>query len=103
MSFEIRIRPYSVADAEEVWRAATESGAELLPWMSWFHVAYHIRETSSWLEMQVNAFRIGTAYEFAIESLDGHFLGGCGLNQIDSMNRRANLGYWVRTSAARQG
>jgi len=103
MSLEIRIRPYSVADAEEVWRAATESGPELLPWMSWFHAAYHIRETRSWLEMQVNAFRIGTAHEFAIESLDGRYLGGCGLNQIDPMNRRANLGYWVRTSATRQG
>jgi ribosomal-protein-serine acetyltransferase len=100
---DLRIRPYAVADAEEVWRAAMESRAELLPWMSWFHAGYHIRETRSWLEMQVIAFRLGTAYEFAIESLDGWYLGGCGLNQIDALNRRANLGYWVRTSATRQG
>ena len=103
MAADIRIRPYAVADAEEVWQAAMESHAELLPWMSWFHAGYHIRETRSWLEMQVVAFRMGTAYEFAIESTDGRYLGGCGLNQIDPMNRRANLGYWVRTSATRQG
>ena len=30
-------------------------------------------------------------------------MGGCGLNQIDGENRRANLGYWVRTSATGQG
>jgi RimJ/RimL family protein N-acetyltransferase len=103
MTADFGIRPYAVDDAEQVWRAATESSAELLPWMSWYHFGYHIRETRAWLEMQVNAFRIGTAYEFAIESREGRYLGGCGLNQIDPMNRRANLGYWVRTSATRQG
>jgi RimJ/RimL family protein N-acetyltransferase len=103
MAFALRIRPYTLDDAEEVWRAAIESSVELLPWMPWFHPGYHLRETRSWLEMQISAFRIGTAYEFAIESIEGRYLGGCGLNQIDPMNRRANLGYWVRTSATRQG
>lgn len=103
MTADIRIRPYVVADAEEVWKAAQESSAELLPWMPWYHLGYHVRETRSWLEMQANAFRIGTEYAFAIESHDGRYLGGCGLSRIDAVNRRANLGYWVRTSATRRG
>ena len=103
MSPDIRIRPYSTDDAEEVWQAATESSAELLPWMSWYHVGYHIRETRSWLEMQVTAFRLGNAYEFAIVSREGRYLGGCGLSRIDPLNRLANLGYWVRSSQVRRG
>ena len=103
MTSGVRIRPYTVADAQAVWDAAIESSAELLPWMAWFHAGYHLRETRSWLEMQVAAFRIGTAYEFAIESDDGRYLGGCGINQIDPLNRRANLGYWVRTSEVGRG
>ena len=99
----IRIRPYSVADAQVVWEAAMESSAALLPWMAWFHTGYHLRETRSWLEMQVAAFRLGTSYEFAIVSDDARYLGGCGINQIDPLNRRANLGYWVRTSEAGRG
>jgi ribosomal-protein-serine acetyltransferase len=99
----VRIRPYTVADAQAVWDAAVESSAELLPWMAWFHTGYHLRESRSWLEMQVAAFRMGTSYEFAIESDDGRYLGGCGINQIDPLNRRANLGYWVRTSESRRG
>jgi ribosomal-protein-serine acetyltransferase len=51
----------------------------------------------------VRAFEQRTAFEFAIVSGDDRYLGGCGLNQIDAVNRRANLGYWVRTSAIRQG
>ncbi|MBI4220354.1 MAG: GNAT family N-acetyltransferase, partial [Chloroflexi bacterium] len=33
----------------------------------------------------------------------GQFLGGCGLNGLDPTNRRANLFYWVRSSATGRG
>jgi RimJ/RimL family protein N-acetyltransferase len=35
---------------------------------------------------------------FATSRPCDRYLGGCGLDQIDAMNRRANLGYGVRTS-----
>src|SRR3989442_14279696 len=43
------------------------------------------------------------AYEFAILGEGGRFLGGCGINQISTANRFANLGYWGRTSAMGRG
>lgn len=30
-------------------------------------------------------------------------MGGCGLNRVDNVNKRANLGYWVRTGRTSQG
>jgi RimJ/RimL family protein N-acetyltransferase len=98
-----RIRPYRVDDAPAVWEAVRESMAELQRWMPWCHPGYSIDDSRSWLETQVPAFEQGTAFEFAIVSADQQYLGGCGLNQIDTINQRANLGYWVRTSAARRG
>lgn len=98
-----RIRPYTQDDAPALWEAARESLAELGPWMPWCHAEYSIEESRSWLEMQVTAFREGSAYEFAIVSSDGGYLGACGLNQVDKVNRRANLGYWVRTTASHRG
>jgi RimJ/RimL family protein N-acetyltransferase len=71
--------------------------------MPWCHPEYSIMESRSWLDVQVPAFEAGTAFEFAIVSTRGHYLGGCGLNQIDKANNRANLGYWVRSTAARRG
>jgi RimJ/RimL family protein N-acetyltransferase len=100
---EVAIRPYTVEDAAAVFAAARESIAEMSPWMPWCHPDYSIEESRSWLEEQVPAFAAGTAFEFAIVSGAGSYLGGCGINQIDARNRRANLGYWVRSSATGRG
>lgn len=99
----VKIRPYRIDDAETVFNAARESMAELQPWMPWCHQDYSLEDSQSWLELQVPAFAEGDAFEFAIISEDDRYLGGCGLNQIDKLNKRANLGYWVRTSAAGHG
>jgi ribosomal-protein-serine acetyltransferase len=99
----IQIRPYRLDDGQAVVNAVLESLAHLQPWMPWCHAKYSLIDSRSWLEAQVPAFEAGTAFEFAILSADGEFLGGCGLNQIDKINRRANLGYWVRSSATGQG
>jgi ribosomal-protein-serine acetyltransferase len=101
--FEVHIRPYRRDDAPAIWEAARESLAELHSWMPWVHPRYSVEESRAWLDVQIPAFKQGTAFEFAIVSEKDRFLGGCGLNQIDAVNRRANLGYWVRSSATRQG
>jgi ribosomal-protein-serine acetyltransferase len=100
---DILIRPYRTNDAGNVFDGVRESMVDLLPWMPWCHSQYSLNESRSWLEMQVSLFLEGKSFEFAIESPDGRFLGGCGLNQIDRTNLRANLGYWVRSSATGRG
>jgi RimJ/RimL family protein N-acetyltransferase len=99
----IRIRPYRLDDAQAIWEAARESLTELQVWMPWAHRGYAIEETRSWLASQVPAFQQRTTFEFAITTDEGRYLGGCGLNQIDAINQRANLGYWVRSSATGKG
>ena len=71
--------------------------------MPWCHSGYSSNEARAWVTRQVAAFAAGTQYEFLIVSGDGRMLGGCGLNEIERANRRANLGYWVRSSAVRRG
>jgi RimJ/RimL family protein N-acetyltransferase len=100
---EIGIRPYRLDDDAAIVEAALESIADVQPWMPWCHPAYSLDEARAWLGLQVPAFAQQTAFEFAIEDDDGRYLGGCGLNQLDPLNRRANLGYWVRSAATRRG
>jgi RimJ/RimL family protein N-acetyltransferase len=97
------IRPYQRSDLAAVYGAAMESVRDVHPFMPWCSPDLTEDAQREWLQAQVAAFGAGTAYEFAIVSADGRYLGGCGVNQIDTENRRANLGYWVRSSATRRG
>ena len=38
-----------------------------------------------------------------MDPTDGAIVGACGLNDIDVVNERANLGYWVRTDRTNSG
>ena len=95
----ISIRFYEPADAPRLVEAARESTLEVFPWMSWCHPAYSLEESEAWITAQIEARKARSAFEFAVYEGE-RFLGGCGLNQIDTEHRTANLGYWVRTSAA---
>lgn len=103
MDSRTSIRPYRFDDAVALHEAAMESVFEVHPFMPWCRPELTLDETRSWIETQVSAFEARKTFEFVIQSLDGRFLGGCGLNQIDDANRRANVGYWVRASATRRG
>ncbi len=75
-----------------------------MPWMPWAHEGYSLDESRKFLDSCARNWAEGTAYEFAILSaLDGTYLGGCGLNHLNTIDRWANLGYWVRSSKAGQG
>ena len=97
------LREYEPADAPALWEAARESMAEVSRWLPWCHPAYSMAESTEWIGSRESMAAEGQEYTFAIVGADGRFLGGCGLNQINRLQRFANLGYWVRTSATRKG
>ncbi|MDD9932529.1 MAG: GNAT family N-acetyltransferase [Myxococcales bacterium] len=103
MNTRATIRFVEEADAEALFEAARSSRAELAPWMPWCHADYCIEESRQWLTQEVARRVDGSGYAFAILDAAGAYCGGCGLNAIDRANRRANLGYWVRTSHRGQG
>lgn len=101
---KIIIRRYHSDDAESLYQAAAESIAEIWPWMPWCHPQYALQDSKSWIAYCQEAWDAGTEYNFLIEDVaTGKYLGGIGINQIHRTYRYANLGYWVRTSAARRG
>jgi ribosomal-protein-serine acetyltransferase len=97
------VRFYQKEDVEAIHAAALESVAEVYPWMAWCHARYTLDEAREWVMLQIELARQRRAFEFVIVGDGGRLLGGCGINQINAMNRFANLGYWVRTSAAGRG
>ena len=99
----ITLRPYQADDILPLYEAASESIADIYPWMPWCHPGYTIEDSRSWIKSRLGAWG-QPDYDFVIiEQATGRFLGAVGLNQINRVHDFANLGYWVRSSAAGRG
>jgi len=97
------LRPWAPGDAPALTEAARESHAEIRPWMDWCRPDYAVAEAADFIGRAGEAWVEGRWYEFAVTARDGRLLGGMGINQINPIHNFANLGYWVRTSAAGRG
>ena len=100
----LALRPPGPDDVEPFWEAVAESVPELSRWMAWCHEGYSREEARAWLETCAHAWDRAEAFDFLVtDPATGRLLGACALNHLDHGNRRANLGYWVRTSACGRG
>ncbi len=103
-SANLCLRPFCLADAEAICAAVRDSLPQLQVWLSWCDDQYTIQDTLAFLNARAEALERDGEYAFAIVERDsGQFLGATGINQVDAVARRANLGYWLRTSATGRG
>ncbi len=99
----VLIRPYTETDAHDLYLAVQESYAEISPWMVWCQPDYSLDHAISWIHSTIAARENGTSYEFAVLDEHGTLCGACGINHINTVDRFANLGYWIRTSKSGRG
>ena len=100
---QVRIRFLESEDADAVYKAVDESREEIAEWMDWCRESYSLVDAAQWIQSNASNRHTGSAFEFGIFDKDGSLLGACGLKHINKQVRLANLGYWVRTSAAGRG
>ncbi len=97
------IRPYRYSDAMAVSAAVRESTDTIGRWMTWAKPDFADYDALCWFDQCSQSRAAGTAHEFGIFTKGEEFVGGCGLNQISTINSLCNLGYWVRQSRQRTG
>ncbi|MPY94536.1 MAG: GNAT family N-acetyltransferase [Acidimicrobiia bacterium] len=95
----ILLRRPTPADADVLIAAVRESQREVGRWMAWARADYGRADVDAY----VGSARHGDEPFLIIDRGSRMLLGGTGLNQVDGANLRANLGYWVRTSATGRG
>ncbi len=101
---DLQLRPFEEADAPQFVEAVLESVDSVGPWMPWCHAHYTLADALDWFKACHAAKAAGSAYEFGIFSNGGtRFVGGAGLNQLNTLHAVCNLGYWVRQSEHRKG
>jgi RimJ/RimL family protein N-acetyltransferase len=87
-----------------MYAAIRESIAEIGPWLQFAHDGYSLKESQGFLKGCPRNWKKDIEYVFSItDPRDGSYIGNCGLNRMDTDNRRANLGYWIRTGRTGQG
>jgi RimJ/RimL family protein N-acetyltransferase len=98
------LREFRPDDAPEFAAAVRESMATVGEWMSWARADFSERDALDWFGYCDSSRANGTAHEFGIFTAEsGGFIGGAGLNHVNTLHQFCNLGYWVRASALRQG
>ena len=100
---QITLRHFQVHDVALLYEAASESIADIYPWMPWCHPGYSIEDSRRWVLSRLDAWGKPDYDLVIVERATGRFLGVVGLNQINRVHDFANLGYWVRSSAAGRG
>lgn len=103
MAGAVSIRLYELPDVPEMAAAARESFVDVSPWMAWCHSSYSEADAAAWIQATLEGHQSGASYDFAIIDETGRYAGGCGINTINEASGVANLGYWVRSSAAGRG
>ena len=100
----IALRAFQLDDAAAIYEAVCESKNELGRWLSWCHPEYSLQDTLQFLNSRAEALRRDGEHGFAIlERATGRLVGATGINQVEPAALRANLGYWLRTSALGRG
>jgi RimJ/RimL family protein N-acetyltransferase len=100
----IALRRYVPEDIDALYAAVDESRAVIGRWMPWCHAAYGREDAAHWVNTREQAWAEGNELSMLIvDAASGSLLGSSGLNQFNRINGFANLGYWVRASAQRQG
>jgi ribosomal-protein-serine acetyltransferase len=100
----VRIRTFRAEDIPHLYEAVRESLPELMPWTLWAHPDYSLDDSKGWVMARATVWEAGTEYTFAIFDEQGErFMGVVGLNLVESAHRKANLGYWVRSSSTGRG
>jgi RimJ/RimL family protein N-acetyltransferase len=100
----IILRPYTLEDVDALYDAAIESVETVSPWLPWCRQDYRREESEEWIRAQIENWDQVRDIGFAIFDREGkRYLGGCGLNEIRTDRRYANLGYWVRKSEEGKG
>jgi RimJ/RimL family protein N-acetyltransferase len=100
----LTLRRHQAEDAGALCDAALESREQLYPFMEWCHPDYKLDDSKEWITLTNAKWSKKEWYDFSIwHPQSKRFLGGCGLNNIRTDQRTANLGYWVRTSETNKG
>lgn len=95
----ITLRTPTIDDAQDVASAVLASIDHLMAYLPWATRAYDTEAATNWITGAYDP----TAHTFLVLDPDGQLVGSAGLNRVDALNDKCDLGYWLRPDATGNG
>jgi RimJ/RimL family protein N-acetyltransferase len=98
------LRPYRLADADQIFVAVDESRAHLRPWMAWVDGHTSVADSRDWCARCAANWLLRAELTVGVfAAASGRHLGCVSLHDPDWDLRAFRIGYWLRASAVGQG
>jgi len=99
---QARLRRWRGADADTVYRVASDCLDHLRPWMPWAH-GYDRAEAARFMALCEHDWDNGLAYHYAVLS-DGAVAGSCGMmRRVGAGSDGMEIGYWLHPAYTGRG
>lgn len=96
------MRPVRMYHGEEMYAAVVESRRSLTKWMPWVAGVKGVSDTRNFIRHSLDQQAEGTGIQLGIWA-DAAFAGHIGLHDIDWVNGRTSIGYWLAERARGRG
>lgn len=90
----LKLRLPEIHRAEELTAVVRENLDHLKPWMPWAVDDYSIDHAKQFIHRSLNEFAQDGRFNAIIE-VNGKAAGSIGFHNLDSVNRSAEIGYWI--------
>ena len=100
----VTVKAYRTEQIDPLFAAVVESIQEPSRYETWCHPGYTRGEAAEYVDWWRKTWGEGKAYYFGVEHAEtGAFLGSCGLSDLSMEHKRAELGFWIRSSRTGKG
>ena len=91
---DVSLELAEMSSAQELYDLVDRNREHLGPWMPWVELTTSVADTVTFLTNIRADYAAGRALHCNIR-YRGETVGGMGLHDMDSFNRRCELGYWI--------
>lgn len=96
MGRRIVLRAVRSSDCSELFKIIAESRPHLEKWLPWVHYVRSVDEESKIVEQWLYDMELRSAIHLCI-TLEERIVGLISAHQIDWMNQRTSIGYWIKS------
>lgn len=99
---EITLKQIELEDANDIFNAISSQRVYFRKWLPFVDFTKEVMDTQNFVTSTIKSCEAKEAYTFVIH-YNGLFVGLIGLKDIDAMNKKTEIGYWLCEDYQKKG